>query len=105
MSIRNWVEDKITSLRVGGPVHIANGGNAVDEVVIRYKEFYFSIFIDVEGGEPTGDFGWSRDFGMFHVPIRDHYKAVRVRSESTTVGTNDLPRATTGALTGVKNKP
>lgn len=82
MSIRNWFEEKAATLRVGAPVKIANDGKAIDEVVIRYKDFYFSIWVDAETGEPTGDFGWSRDFGMFPAtPVREHLKAERERSK------------------------
>lgn len=70
----NWLKDKVTSLRVGVPVKTVNGGKPIDEVVIRYKEFYFMIDIDVESGEPTGDFGWSTQ-PMTPTPIRDFWTA------------------------------
>lgn len=44
-----------------------------EEVVIRYKEFYFMIDFDKETGEPY-DWGWSRQ-PMTHVPIRDFWIA------------------------------
>jgi len=62
-------------------VHIANNGNPIDEVVIRYKDFYFGIDIDVESGEPTGQFGWSKDPLMFHTALREHYIATKETEE------------------------
>ena len=74
--IRNWVNDKIASIQVGAPVHIANGGKPIDVVTIRYKDFYFFIDIDAESEEPTGEFGWSGDPTMNPtVPIRDIWVA------------------------------
>lgn len=75
----NWLQRQLFKARTGSDIRVANNGNPVDEVVIRHKDFYFGIMIDVESGEPTGDFGWSRDAGMFPAtPIRDHYKTVKV---------------------------
>ncbi len=61
----------------GIDIREANGGKPVDTVVIRYKSIFFEIMLDAETGEPTGDFGWSEDPGMFHTPIREHYTATR----------------------------
>lgn len=72
MSIKNWIENKLLSLRVGTPVVIANNGKPIDEITIRYKDYYFFIDLDAETGEPTGGFGWSEDPTMNPtVPIRD----------------------------------
>lgn len=66
------IRDLLTSIRVGAPVRTANNGKPIDEITIRYKDFYFFIDIDIESGEPTGDFGWSHDPTMNPtVPIRD----------------------------------
>lgn len=76
MSIRNWFEEKIASVRVGAPVKIANDGKSVDVVTIRYKDLYFFVDIDTESSEPTGDFGWSEDPTMNPtVPIREIWTA------------------------------
>lgn len=64
MSIKNWIENKWLSLRVGTPVVIANDGKPIDEITIRYKDYYFFIDLDAETGEPTGGFGWSEDPSM-----------------------------------------
>lgn len=62
----------------GADIRVDNNGNAVEEVVIRYKEYFFSIMIDAETGEPTGDFAWSTDSGLHPAtPIRDFYTATR----------------------------
>jgi len=63
-------------MRVGVPVHTLNNGNPVDTVTIRYKDYYFFIYLDGESGKPTGDFGWSDDPTMNPtVPIRDIWVA------------------------------
>ena len=82
MKITNWsalaeLEEKLFFLKTGSNLHIANNGNPVDEVVIRYKDFYFTVMIDIESGEPTGDFGWTHGSPMTHTPIREFYTAVR----------------------------
>jgi hypothetical protein len=83
MSIRNWIDEKITSLRVGVPVRIANEGKPIDIITIRYKDFYFFIDIDSEYGEPTGGFGWSEDPTMNPtVPIRDMWVASPLKEKS-----------------------
>lgn len=69
------IKDLFASLRVGAPVQIANNGKPIDEVVIRYKDFFFMIDIDAETGEPTGDFGWSQGDPMTHIPVRDFWVA------------------------------
>lgn len=68
----NILQRLLFKLKTGAGIEVANGGKPVDEIVIRYKDFFFGIMIDVETGEPTGDFGWSKDPGMFHKPIREH---------------------------------
>lgn len=76
MSVQNWISEQITRIRVGAPVSIANNGQPIDVVTIRYKEFYLFVDIDVKTGEPTGDFGWSRDPTMNpNVLIRDIWAA------------------------------
>lgn len=74
----NWLQRKLFKFRTGSDIKVANDGKPVEELVIQYKDFYFGIMIDVESGEPTGDFGWTRDPGMFPAtPIRDYMKAVK----------------------------
>lgn len=73
----NWIERLILSLKTGQNVKMANNGKPIDELVIRYENLYFCIDIDAESGEPTGDFAWSNDPGMFHAKIKDMYIAKR----------------------------
>lgn len=73
---------KVFKLKTGTSMRVANDGKPIDEVVIRYKDYYFSVFLDVETGEPTGDFAWSEDATMFHTPIREHYVAKREDSHA-----------------------
>lgn len=77
MSIRNWIESKWFSLQTGARVEIANDGKPIEQVVIRYKDFFFEIDFDVESGEPTGGFGWTHGSPITNVPIREFYTAVR----------------------------
>lgn len=74
MNIKTWVESKLISARVGVTVKIANNGKPIDELVIRYKDYFLMIDLDAETGEPTGNFGWS-DTPMTHTPIRDFWTA------------------------------
>ena len=82
--ITEWIKSRLFWLRTGIDVKVANEGNPIDQVVIRYKNFFFMIDIDVESGEPTGDFGWSEGTPMTPVPIREHYKAVKGSSRCDT---------------------
>lgn len=75
--LKQLMESKLFWLRTGHVLRVANDGNPVDQVVIKYQDIYFEIMIDCESGDPTGDFGWSRDPMMSHVPIREHYVATR----------------------------
>lgn len=59
------------------PIYEANDGKPIEEVVIRYKDFFFVIDFDVETGEPTGEFCWSEGTAMTHTPIREFYTARR----------------------------
>lgn len=79
--IKQWLESKMFWLKTGATIRDANGGKPIEEVVIRYEQYYFSIFLDVETGEPTGDFGWSEDAAMFHTPVREHYVAKKAGHE------------------------
>ena len=64
--------NKLKSLVFGDtPIHMVNNEKPVDEVVIQYKDIYISMFIDIEFGEPTGDFAWSHDPTIFSLPIRE----------------------------------
>ena len=69
--LKNWLESKLFWLKTGAKMEIANGGEPVEHVVIRYKEYYLEVEFDVETGKPTGGFGWSENPMMFHVPVRD----------------------------------
>jgi hypothetical protein len=75
--IMDWVESKLFWLRTGYGTKVLNNGKPIEEVVIRFKDFFFMIHIDVESGKPTGDFGWSEGTPMTHTPIKEHYKAVK----------------------------
>lgn len=77
--LSNWFEEVSFWLRTGRRLEISNNGNPVDQIVIRYKDVYLSIMLDGETKEPTGDFSWARSPGMFHVPVREHYVAKRVK--------------------------
>ena len=81
--------NKLKSLFFGDtPIYLANNGNPVDEVIIRYKDFYFSVMIDCASGDPTGEFGWTHGSPMTHVPVREFYTAVRDSKEES-VGRDD----------------
>jgi len=70
--------NKLKSFITGEPaIYLANGGKPVEQVVIRYKDFFLEIEFDVESGEPTGGFGWTEGSPMTHVPIKDFYTAKR----------------------------
>lgn len=65
------------------PIYEANDGKPIEEVVIRYKDFYFMIDLDVESGKPTGEFGWSEGTPMSPTPVRDIYIARRQYASKT----------------------
>ena len=73
--IKSWLEGIYLSLKTGQNIRIGNDGKAVDEVVIRLNGYYMSVLFDPESGKPTGDFAWTQDPMMFHVPLREHYIA------------------------------
>lgn len=75
--LKNWIERKLFWLKTGVQMEVANNGKPIDQVVIRYKDYFFMIDLDAESGEPTGGFGWSEGTPMTPVPIREHYTAVR----------------------------
>lgn len=77
--MKEWLLNKLFWLKTGTSIRVANGGKPIDQVVIRYRDFYFMIDIDVESGDPTGDFGWSEGQAMTPVPAREFYVAVRER--------------------------
>lgn len=70
--ILSIVQRVVFNIRTGTDIVTLNDGKPVDEIVIRYKDFFFGIMLDVETGEPTGDFVWSEDSGMFYKPVREH---------------------------------
>ena len=64
-------------------MNIVNGTDVVDnsdfiteEVVIRYKDFFISVYINQETGEPY-DWGWTHGSPMTHIPVREFYTAKR----------------------------
>lgn len=71
----NWIQRQLFKLKTGADIEVVNGSKSVDEVAIRYKDLYFSIFVDTETQEPTGDFSWSTDPTMLQTPIRDIWTA------------------------------
>lgn len=78
--LKNWLIERTYWLRTGQTMKIANAGHPVDEIVIRYEDYYFSIMLDAESGEPTGDFYWSADPLMSHVLVRERYVAKKERA-------------------------
>ena len=75
--LTNWIECKLFWLKHGVKLEIANDGKPTEQVVIRYKDFFFEIDFDAESGEPTGGFGWTHGSPITHVPIREFYTAKR----------------------------
>jgi len=60
----------------GADIKEVNDGNPVDEVVIQHKDLYIMLLLDCETGDPVS-YGWSRDSGMTHVPVREWYRTTR----------------------------
>jgi hypothetical protein len=75
--VKNWSERKMFWVKTGTRMELENDGKPVDELVIRYKDFFFNIMIDCETGEPTGSFGWTQGTPITHTPVRDFYIATR----------------------------
>lgn len=73
--VKNRITELLFRVQTGKRLHIANDGKSVNPIVIRYKDYFFEIMLDSETGEPTGDFSWSGDSGMFHTPVREHLVA------------------------------
>lgn len=78
--------DKVKSLLFRVKMNVVHGVNVVDntgfntkEVVIRYKDFFISIYINEDTGEPY-DWGWTDGSPMTHIPIKDFYTATRKRN-------------------------
>ena len=78
--LKEYIERKMFWVKTGVKMELANGGKPIDELVIRYKDFFFNIDIDCETGEPTGGFGWTQGTPITHTPIRDFYTAVKEQS-------------------------
>ena len=74
--LKTKLQDLWWSFNMGASVKTINDGQMVEEVVIRYKDYYFGIMIDAKTGEPTGDFVWSTDADWPITPIRDFYTAI-----------------------------
>ena len=75
----NIFERLLFKLRTGHDIVVENNGKPVYELVIKYKEFYFGIMIDDESGEPTGNFGWSKDPMRFPTTaVRDYLVAIKL---------------------------
>ena len=75
--MKDWVSNKLFWLRTG--IKIKDLSDAED-VVIRYKDLYFMVTVDVDTGEPTGDFAWS-DSLPAHTLIREIYNVERGSDE------------------------
>ena len=74
----NIFERLFFKFRTGHGIEVVNNGKPVNEVVIKYKEFYFSIMVDDESGEPTNNFYWSRDPMIFsNTPVREYLEATK----------------------------
>jgi hypothetical protein len=70
--------NKLRSILAGNtPIYEANDGMSVEEVVIRYDNYFFMIDLDTKTGKPTGDFSWSEGMPATDVPVRDYYHAVK----------------------------
>jgi len=65
-------------LKTGISTKTLNEGKPVEEIVIRFKDYYLSIMIDAETGEPTGDFSWTDNESVFDVLLREMYEAKRI---------------------------
>lgn len=75
------LSDSAKSLLFRAKMKIIHGVDVVDntdftteEVVIRYKGFFISIYINEDTGEPY-DWGWTHGSPMTHVPVKDFYTA------------------------------
>jgi hypothetical protein len=75
--------EKIKSLLFQAKMNVFHGVDVVDntdfnteEVVIRYKDFFISIYINEDTGEPY-DFAWTKGTPMTHIPVREFYEAKR----------------------------
>ena len=70
--------NKIRSAFLGQtPIYLENNGECVEEVIIRYKDLFFSVMIDSKSGLPTGSFGWSKETPITNTPIKEFYTAER----------------------------
>lgn len=78
--VKDWLLCKVFLFRTGIPIRVANQGRPIEQIVIRYKDYFFMIDMDTESGKPTGDFGWSEGQAMTPVPIREFYIANREES-------------------------
>ena len=58
---------------------VDNTGFNTEEVVIRYKDFFISIYFNEDTGEPY-DWGWTQGSPITHIPIKDFYTAKREES-------------------------
>lgn len=58
--------------RTGSNIEVFNDGNSSEEYVIRFKNIYISVL----EGDGTYSVSWSGNVSMFHVPVREFWKAV-----------------------------
>ena len=75
--------DELKKLIYRAKMNVFHGVDVIDssdfiteEVVIRYKDFFISIYINQDTGEPY-DWGWTHGSPMTHVPIKDFYTVRR----------------------------
>lgn len=70
----NWLQRLVFRAKTGADIATLNDGNPVDRTIIQFKGHYLEVITDTETGEPVS-WGWSDDPMMFHVPVRDFWKA------------------------------
>ena len=68
--VPNWWQRFKIKLRLGVPFASTEIHGQCDEVWIQYKEFYISILVSVETGEPVS-LGWQDYPPPNRIPVRD----------------------------------
>lgn len=70
----SWLQRLLFKLKTGSSIAVLNNGEPVDEVVIKFKDFYISLLYS---GDEICSMGWSKDPTMFNTPIRDIKKLAK----------------------------